>query len=70
MKKYIKPFTKYRKSKKGDVTCPNCIHSIEPVQDSGWFSRYRCGNRAEHSVAVSKLGTCDGVSEKLKAEKK
>jgi len=65
MKKYIRPFTNYRKSKKGDGHCQDCIHNVKPMFTS---QRLRCGNY-KFSQAVSKKNTCDGFHKKEAGKK-
>jgi len=54
----------YRKAKKGEVTCEECVHSLEPQ----WFSnRIRCGcgngfgRGPRYAYAVGRKNTCDSA---------
>jgi len=62
MKKYIRPFTKYRKAGIDDIKCLDCVHYRRPDM---FQSRGRCGEYPAVGKNNSCVGGfCDGAAKK------
>ncbi len=47
---------KYRKAKKGETPCKECVHSRPPYAIK---KRYRCSFNTRYTYVVGKLHTCE-----------